>query len=96
MLKFRKNVERTPLPPSVACPVRMPNKAVDTTLTLKVLSTQLLRRQNAVPSCIGFDIGSKPVSPDAKGNILALLSNEPYEQLLSHATIKLRRPLRHR
>ena len=43
---------------------------------------------------IGFDTGSKPVRPDARGNILALVSTEPYEKLASEVVLKLEKPLR--
>ena len=43
---------------------------------------------------IGFDTGSKPVRPGARGNILALLSTEPYEKLASEVALKLEKPLR--
>jgi hypothetical protein len=43
---------------------------------------------------IVFRTGEKPVPNGTRGNILALLSNEPYEQLPSQATIQLDAPLR--
>ena len=43
---------------------------------------------------VGFDTGGKPVKGGAKGNILALLSNEPYDRLPSEVIISLKKPLR--
>ena len=46
------------------------------------------------PFEVNFATGSKPVAEGSKGNMLALVSTEPYEQLPSEAALKFDRPKR--
>jgi len=46
------------------------------------------------PFGISFDVGAHPLPSGAKGNILALASTEPYEQLPSQAILTLPKPQR--
>ena len=46
------------------------------------------------PCGISFSVGSHPLTPEAKGNLLALACTEPYEQLPSEARLALPQPER--
>lgn len=53
-----------------------------------------LKTSFRTPTGIPFLTGGEPVARSAKGNILALVSTEPYEQLPSAAFLELERPVR--